>query len=149
MLLHLWFPLIWYATWPCSEKVEFWSPGSGGGERGSASKIFTAVLLHSWFPLILYATWPCHEKVEFQPFYPTPRVQGTGLQTKYLRHVEVFVIPFNLICNMTMFWKSKIILWGRHFSPCLSLVHPRKCVPTWLKYFDWGEKHPLKQTKLA
>ena len=24
MLLHSWFSLIWYATWPCSEKVEFW-----------------------------------------------------------------------------------------------------------------------------
>ena len=24
MLLHVLFPLIWYATWPCSEKVEFW-----------------------------------------------------------------------------------------------------------------------------
>ena len=24
LLLHLWFSLIWYATWPCSDKVEFW-----------------------------------------------------------------------------------------------------------------------------
>ena len=36
-LLHLRFSfLIWYATWPCSEKVEFdlltQSPGEGGGE---------------------------------------------------------------------------------------------------------------------
>ena len=24
MLLHPWFPLIWYTTWPCSKKIEFW-----------------------------------------------------------------------------------------------------------------------------
>ena len=25
MLLHVWFLLIWYATWPYSEEVEFWA----------------------------------------------------------------------------------------------------------------------------
>ena len=33
MLLHSLYPLIWYATWPCSEKVEFWpfDPQGRGG----------------------------------------------------------------------------------------------------------------------
>ena len=29
--LHFVIPFNWYATWPCSEKVEFWSPGLGRG----------------------------------------------------------------------------------------------------------------------
>ena len=66
MLLHSWFPLIWYATWSCSAKVKFdlltLVSGEGGGAAG---KIFATMLLHSWLSLILYAIWPCSEKVEF------------------------------------------------------------------------------------
>ena len=108
------FPLIWYATWPCSVKVEFWpiDPISQVGAGGSVGKIIATMLLHSWFPLFWYAPWPCSEKVEFWPFDPNPRVRrwgvGRGLRTKYLIHAAAFVIPFNLICNMTMFWKSWI-----------------------------------------
>ena len=55
------FHFIWYATWPCSENVEFWPIDHiprvvGRGGRGSADKIFATMLLHSWFPLIWYAT---------------------------------------------------------------------------------------------
>ena len=38
MLLHSWISLIWYATWPWSEKDKFWPidhPQLGGGGRGS------------------------------------------------------------------------------------------------------------------
>ena len=77
MLLHTWFHLIWYATWPC-EKVEFWpfdppllSTGGGGGWGKSVGKIFATMLLHSLFHLIWYATWPCSEKTGFWSFAPT------------------------------------------------------------------------------
>ena len=59
MLLHLRFPLIWYATGHCSEKLNFDpmtpSPGSGWGMgEGSACKILATLLLNPGFPLILY-----------------------------------------------------------------------------------------------
>ena len=63
MLLHLLFPLILYATWPCSEKVE-----NCPFHPGVAGKIFATLLLHTWVPLIWYATWPCSEKVEIWPY---------------------------------------------------------------------------------
>ena len=114
MLLHLWFSLIWYATWPCSEKVKFWlidpiSRGVGGWGGGSAGKIFATMLLHLWFSLIWYATWPCSEKVKFWPYDPISRGWGHGEGgvggQNICYHVASFVILFNLICNMTMFWK--------------------------------------------
>ena len=44
MLLHSWFPLIWYATWPCSEKAEFrpFDP-QGWGKGASAGKILSVI----------------------------------------------------------------------------------------------------------
>ena len=76
ILLQLWSPPIWYATWPCSEKVEFWlfgiRVGGGGwwwlGGWGSVGKIFATMLVHSWFPLIWYKTRPCSEKDEILTF---------------------------------------------------------------------------------
>ena len=34
MLLHSWFTLIWFATWPCFEKVDFWPFESNPRVRG-------------------------------------------------------------------------------------------------------------------
>ena len=66
--------------------------------------------LHSCFPLIWFATWPCSEKVEFWTFDPNPRVRGKGVcRQTFCDHVAAYVIPFNLICNMTLFWKSWIL----------------------------------------
>ena len=45
------------------------------------------------------------KKVEFLLFDQAPglgRGGGGGLQAKYSDHVAAFVIPFNLICNMTV-----------------------------------------------
>ena len=54
--------------------------------------------------------WPCSEKVEFWSIEPTTRVRwGNGevvCGQNICYHVAAFVIPFNLICNQTMFWKS-------------------------------------------
>ena len=67
-------------------------------------------------------------KVEFWPLDPNLQGQGEGvcskipvcrplpegmggggLQQNMRYHVAAFMIPFNLICNMTMFWKSWIL----------------------------------------
>ena len=66
-------------------KVEFWpiDPNPGGGEGGSAGKIFATMQQHSWFLLIWYKTRPCSEEVEFWRNDLTHRVRG-GLQAKYL-----------------------------------------------------------------
>ena len=104
----------------------------------SASKIFVTMLLHTWFPLIWYATWPCSDKTDF--FYlltPYPRVmeEEGGLSAKICYHVAAFMIPFNLICNMTMFDKSWLLtyllgqehggLWAKYLLLfcCISWSH--------------------------
>ena len=74
------------------------------GDVGVCGQIFATMLLHSWFPLIWYATWPCSEIVEFWPFDPRVRGMGGGGGLQ-----QNFVIPFNVICNMTMFWKNNIL----------------------------------------
>ena len=92
----LWFHLIRYATWPCSEKVNFYlltplpGPWGGGGMQIKyllpcccmrQSLSFDMQLDHILIkllpfaacviPLIWYATWPYSEIVEFWPLpYP-------------------------------------------------------------------------------
>ena len=90
MLLHLWFPLIWYAKWPCSKKVNNdlltlirWLAGVGGSAGKifavgwglqekyllpCAGKIIATMVLHLQFPLTWCATYPCSEKVGFWHF---------------------------------------------------------------------------------
>ena len=120
MWLHLWFHLSWYATWPCFEKVNFDiltpPPGSGGGRRGSVGKIYATTFPHSWFYLIWYAIWTCSGKVEFWPFDPRVRGWGwAGLRGQSIcYHVAAFMFPFNVICNMIMFWKSWIFTFWPH-----------------------------------
>ena len=52
MLMHSLFPLIWYATWPFSEKVEFWPvdpiPRVGGGSAGIIW-LWLLSVLRRWF----------------------------------------------------------------------------------------------------
>ena len=51
-----WFPLIWYAKWPCSEKVEFWPfdpnpwvKGVPRGGGGGGTLIFSHILGPGYF----------------------------------------------------------------------------------------------------
>ena len=127
MWLHSWFSLIWYATLTCSEKVELWPtdliPRVWGRWR-SAGKMFATMLLHSWVSLIWYATLTCSGKVEFWPTDLIPRVwgrgRGRGLQNNcYI--VAAFMILFNLICNMTMFWKGWILTPPLTSTPAVRL----------------------------
>ena len=93
---------------------------------GSACKIFATMLLHVSFPLIWYTTWPYSEMVEFDLLTPPQGRWGGGLQVKYLRggggvcrlniweQVAAWVIPFNLIYNMTIFWRRWILTFWPH-----------------------------------
>ena len=117
--LHLWFHLIWYATWTCLIKLILTpTPGSGGSRRGSEGKIFVTTFRHSRFYLIWYAIWPCSEKSWILTF--DPRVRGwewagfCGQNICY--QIAAFIFPFNLICNMIMFWKSWILTVWHHPS---------------------------------
>ena len=118
MLLHSSFLLIWYAIWPCSEKLKFGPPprvsGGGGGGGGSAGKIFATMLLHASFPLNLI----CNISIFWKSWIltPIPRVRGGGgggggrvCGQNICYHVAACVISFILICNMTIFWKSWIL----------------------------------------
>ena len=84
-------------------------------------RIGACMVLYAPCLLIYYATWPCPEKVEFWPIDRYPRVGGGELRTNSCYHVAAIVIPFNLICNMTMLWKS----WSFTYWPHLQ---GRRCV---------------------
>ena len=87
--------------------LTFWIPGS-------AYKIFVAMWLHSWFHLIWYKD--DHVLKSWHLIFGIPgsrRIWGQNI----CYHVVAFVIIINLICNMTMFWKSWILIsspgsWG-------------------------------------
>ena len=163
----LWFHLIGYANWPCSEKVGLWpfylnprvgggsakymlpcynllcnmtmswkfwiltfylTPGSRGAGWGSAGNILATVFLYSWFPLIWYATRPSSD---FFKFWPPHQGSEGGCGQSICDHIAAFVIPFNLICNMTLFWSSLMLtfwpqprveegwgLWAKYLIPC-------------------------------
>ena len=92
-------------------------PRVGGGGSVSASKIFATMLVHSWFSLIWYVTWPCSEKVNFDLFDPIHRIGGVGggvYGQNICYHFSAFVILINLICIMTVFWKSWILTFWPH-----------------------------------
>ena len=68
------------------------------------------MLLHSRFPLIWYATWSCSAKVKFDRLtLGSGGEGGGGCGQNICYHVTAFMIAFNFICNMTMFWKSWIL----------------------------------------
>ena len=93
----------------------FWPHTSGPWGRGSVCKIFATMLLHSWFPLIWYATWPCFEKLKFDLLTQSLGLWARGVCGKNICYnVAAFMIPFNLICKMTIFWKSWILTYWPH-----------------------------------
>ena len=104
------FPLIWYATWLLSEKDIVWPfDPTPWVEDESVGKIFATMLLPALSALIWYATWLLSEKDIVWPFDPTPWVEGVSVGKNICYHVAASVVSFNLICNMTIFWKSLIL----------------------------------------
>ena len=45
-------------------------------------------------------------------FWPHPLGQGCVCGQNICYHVAAHVVSFNLICNMTIFWKSLILAWA-------------------------------------
>ena len=82
-----------------------WSHPRGRGCVWGQNMCF--MLLHSSFPLIWCTTWPCSEKVEFLAFDPVPRSKRGSIDKNICYHVDICVIPFNFIRNMTIFWKCE------------------------------------------
>ena len=94
-------------------KSWFTDPIPVGGGKGGALRAI--MWLHSLFSLNCYVTWPCSEKVEFWPFDPIPRDTGRGVCGQHICYNDAaYLIPFNLMCNMAMFWKSWILTHWPH-----------------------------------
>ena len=71
-------------------------------------QIFATVLLPASSALLWYATWLLSEKYIVWPFDPPPG-QGCVCGQNICYQVAASVDSFNLICNMTIFWKSLIL----------------------------------------
>ena len=110
ILLRWWFPFIWYATLPCSEKVEFRPlPQGRGGVRGlSAKYLLVCCCICDSLKFDMQ-----HDHVlkmlKFDLLNPPPgswgEVGGVSVGKKICYHVAAFIIPLNLICKMTMLWR--------------------------------------------
>ena len=113
MLLHLWISLIWYATWPCSEKDEFWTidpiPKWGGGRGVCGWNICYHVAVFV-IPLYLICNMAILWKRFIWTFWPQQQGRGGGSAGK----IFATMLLQNLICNMTMFWKKWILTYWHH-----------------------------------
>ena len=106
MVLCAQFPLIWYATGLLAEKDIVWPfYPTPWVEGASVGKIFATMLLPGSSALIWYATWLLSEK---DIVWPHPLGRGC-VCGKNICYVAASSISFNLICNMTIFWKSLIL----------------------------------------
>ena len=68
--------------------------------------IFAFMVLCAQLPLIWYATWLLSEKRYSLTFWPHPLGRGCVCGQNICYHVAASIVSFNLICNMTIFWKS-------------------------------------------
>ena len=114
--------LIWYATGPCSEQVEFWPidpKGWGGG-------VCRQNICYHFAALVIYLNLICNMVMFWKSciltFRPPVLAGGGGgggsLLAKYSLPCCCNCDSFNLICNMTIFWRSWILsFWPHHLSP--------------------------------
>ena len=71
-------------------------------------RICVCMVFYAPFPLIWYATGLLPEK-NLLTFWPHTRDRGYVYGQNICYHGASCVIPFNLICNMTIFWKGLIL----------------------------------------
>ena len=116
MVLCAQFPWIWYATWLLSVKDIVWPFDPTPWVKSvSVGKIFATMLLPASSALIWYATWLLSEKYIVCPFDPPPPPpppplgRGCVCWQNICYHVAASVVSLNLICNMTIFWKSLVL----------------------------------------
>ena len=75
------------------------------------------MVLCAQFSLIWYATWLLSQKKYGYTFWPHPLGQGCVRGKTICYHVAANIVSFNLICNMTIFWKSSILASAPPLSP--------------------------------
>ena len=86
-------------------------------EGVSVGKILATMLLPASSALIWYATWRFYlicnmttfRKIYSLTFWPHPLGGGCVCGQNICYHVVASVVSFNLICIMTIFWKSLIL----------------------------------------
>ena len=106
---YLWFHSIWYATWPFSEKVEFWH-FDHTRRSGTMRKMFANMLLRASFPLIWYATCPYSHKLKFD-LHPGGLTQAFDLQSHSI--CFIFIVPLSeceISVNLTELLR-KLDIW--------------------------------------
>ena len=92
-------------------KILFWHFNWG---RISYFDIQNPILTYKLRPNII--SWHCCEKV--LTYWPYPRRMGGSVGKNICYHVDAFLILFNLIRNMTIFWRSWILsFWLHPLSP--------------------------------
>ena len=83
-LLHSWFPFIWYATWACSNNMNFdvLNPTKGSGVGRSACKIFATNICYSVAAFLILFNLICNMTTCWKCWIPTnwphPQVGGGG-----------------------------------------------------------------------
>ena len=110
ILVYTSFTLIWYATWPLSEKkrnLTLWPHPRGRGCVYGQHICFHCDLCSIPFNLICNMT--TFRKKNDLTFWTHPRGQGCVCAENIYYHVAACIVSFNLICNMTIFWKSLIL----------------------------------------
>ena len=115
MFQHFVIPIIWYATWTCSENFWFWPvdhyPGSEGGGR-YVGKMFATMLLHFVIRFNLICNMPMFWKRWILTFWPHPLGYWRALKAKHL-------LPCCCILWFRLFdmqhdhvWKKWILTYG-------------------------------------
>ena len=85
-------------------KEKRWPFGTTPGVFGVCyDGIFAFMVLCAQLPLIWYATWLLSQK---DMVWPHPLGWGCVCGQNISYHVAASIVSFNLICNMTIFWKK-------------------------------------------
>ena len=163
MVLYAPFPSNLICNMSTFRKKLFWplTPPQGSRVCVRTECVFAwCSMFHSL--LIWYTTWVLSEKKKcFDLLTPPSRIRGWGAVCgqDICYHVAAFVIPFNLICDMTMFWKCcNLTFWpnppgsgsgstGKIFATMLlNVTVPLIWYATWPyseKVEFWPLPHPL------
>ena len=108
-------------------------------------KVSATMLLHLWYPLIWYVYMTMSEKGDFWPLDPNDRMEGGVCGQNICCHVSAYVIPFNLICNIAMVWKSWILIPPQGQGSLLTKYLLQCCYMCDSLWFDMQYDHVLKK----
>ena len=128
-LLHLWFSfLIWYASWPCSERVEF-DLLTQSPEGGLQPKYLLPCCCISWFPSFDMQQWLCSEKGWILTYWSHPKGRGRGAAVKIFGTMLMHSW-LQLIWYATWPWRNSQIRLFNICPECSKVPSPRRW-PSW------------------